>query len=270
MPTTPLLLIHGAWHDHRQWNDLLPLLLRRNIPATSIDLPGHGEHELPPLPDGRSAHAELTLNEAAHAVLDAAVDRPIVVAHSMSGPVVTRAVEIAPEKFCGVIYLTAFVPVARATASAYLSAPEASKPDSGNIFVADPAEVGAFRINPYSESPEYLDALREAFYTDLELDDLDELRARLSPDLPLSFVSDSPFATREHWGSVPRGFIRCTGDRTLPIALQDLMIREADDFAPSNRFRVREVDASHSPFLSRPAELANLLADLAAEIVRAS
>jgi len=58
---------------------------------------------------------------------------------------------------------------------------------------------------------------------------------------------------------VPRTFIRTLQDRTVPLALQDRMIREADAVTPGNRFVVRTMDSSHAPFASRPRELAELL-----------
>jgi hypothetical protein len=58
---------------------------------------------------------------------------------------------------------------------------------------------------------------------------------------------------------VPRTFIRTTEDRTVPLALQDRMIAEADALTPDNPFDVRSLPSSHSPFASMPDRLAEVL-----------
>jgi hypothetical protein len=62
--------------------------------------------------------------------------------------------------------------------------------------------------------------------------------------------------TAARWGSVPRAYVRTTLDRCLTPALQDHMLRAL----PCDP--VLELAADHSPFLSRPAELADALASL--------
>ena len=49
-------------------------------------------------------------------------------------------------------------------------------------------------------------------------------------------------------------------DMALPLAVQDLMIAEADHFVPDAPFTVHSLRGGHSPFVTRPAELAELLA----------
>ncbi|WP_329447323.1 hypothetical protein OG906_30645 [Streptomyces sp. NBC_01426] len=57
------------------------------------------------------------------------------------------------------------------------------------------------------------------------------------------------------WGRIPRTYLRFTEDRTIPPELQDLMIEEADELTPENRFHVRSLAAPHiSP--RDPGELA--------------
>jgi hypothetical protein len=58
---------------------------------------------------------------------------------------------------------------------------------------------------------------------------------------------------------VPRTYIRCTEDIAIPLALQDLMIRQADDLTPGNKFDVQTLNSSHSPFASQPELLSDIL-----------
>ncbi|WP_428028445.1 alpha/beta fold hydrolase, partial [Altererythrobacter sp.] len=65
------------------------------------------------------------------------------------------------------------------------------------------------------------------------------------------------YPTPERWGSLPRTYIECTEDRTIPISSQRRMQ------AMSPGAKVVTLDADHSPFLSRPRELADALIEAA-------
>jgi len=76
----PLVLLHGLTFDRRMWDPILEELppTRR---AIAFDLPGHGGSA--PLP----RHNLEAVVEAIHdAVVDAKLERPIVVGHSIGGP----------------------------------------------------------------------------------------------------------------------------------------------------------------------------------------
>jgi hypothetical protein len=64
------------------------------------------------------------------------------------------------------------------------------------------------------------------------------------------------------WGSIPRTYVVCTGDATIPPALQRKFIADADAAFPGNRTAVRELEASHSPFLSMPDQVAGIVLDV--------
>ncbi len=57
--------------------------------------------------------------------------------------------------------------------------------------------------------------------------------------------------------------MRLAADTSLPPALQDRMIREADALTPDNPFDVRTLEGSHLRWLVRPKPAAELLAGLA-------
>jgi hypothetical protein len=60
-------------------------------------------------------------------------------------------------------------------------------------------------------------------------------------------------------GGRSRAFIRCTLDDTVPLALQDPMIAEADAATPRNHFDVQTLESSHTPFASMPGRVADIL-----------
>ncbi|WP_223631648.1 alpha/beta fold hydrolase [Corallococcus sp. EGB] len=267
------LLVHGAWHNALHWTRVVEALSSKGHQVVAIDLPGHGLNARFPasyltgdaarFTVERSPQADITLDACADAVVAALEklqggDRPVLVGHSAGGTVITRAAEKAPHLIGRLVYLSAFVPLRLQSASAYGALPEARSPYGQGFFVGDAAKLGAVRINPRRDAA-YREALRAGFYHDVEEAAFLPFALTLTPDLPLSLWTDKVGATKERWGRVPRSYMRCTQDRALVPALQDLMIREADAFTPGNVFTVDTLDASHSPFASQPQKLAALL-----------
>jgi hypothetical protein len=123
--------------------------------------------------------------------------------------------------------------------------------------------VAALRINFDSADPSYVAAIKSCFYHDVADDRFTAIANLLTPDEPAGPPILAPVTlTRSNWGIVPRAFIRCTGDRAIPISGQDQMIAEADAFTPGNAFVQKTLNTSHSPFASDPAALVSILTSL--------
>ncbi|PCC75038.1 Alpha/beta hydrolase family protein [Nannocystis exedens] len=270
------LLIHGAWHSSLHWARVVRLLSARGHRVVAIDLPGHGLSARFPrayLTGDRAAFAaevspqkDIRLDDGADVVLAALRElqgesRPIVVGHSMGGTVITRVGERAPELVGRLVYLSAYCPVRRGPPSAYGQLPEAKQLHFDGLMLGDPAKTGVVRIDPRGDA-RYRDTLHAAFYHDVPAEEFLAFALALTPDLPLGYWTTEVGATKERWGRVPRTYIRLTEDRALPIALQDLMIREADAWTPDNRFDRKTLKTSHSPFASAPEALTALLHEL--------
>jgi len=118
------------------------------------------------------------------------------------------------------------------------------------------------RINPRNGDPDYVEAGRKALYGDVATEEYERYAAYFTPDLPLAVALDDARGTARRWGRVRRTFIRTLQDHAVPLALQDRMIADADAATPGNRFDVRTLDSSHSPFASMPEALADVLATL--------
>lgn len=283
MVSTPIdtlfVLVHGAWHSSAHWGPTQRSLAAHGAASVAVDLPGHGLAA--PLPSGyltasqpgmrteKSELAGVTIDECADTVLETLRSvRPrartvVLVAHSAGGGPASLAAEHAPELVDRTVYLSAFVPAGRPRFYDYLSAPENASALGGGLPVADPDEVGALRINPVSPDPDYVEELRQTHYHDTPADRFDRWRMALSPDLPMAIASSPVPLTAQGWGRIPHTFLRCADDRSLPTAVQDLMIAEADTAFPGNPFTVHTLPGSHSPFAARPAELAAALTSAA-------
>lgn len=272
---TIFVFVHGAWHSSWQWAATQRWLARLGAASLALDLPGHGfdarlprgylEPGQPGLETAKSELAGVTMDECASEIAGTlravrSYREVVLVAHSAGGGPVSAAAEQSPDLVDRLVYLSAFVPAGRPRFADYLSTPEQTDNALGaGLIVGDPEVIGAFRINPASPDPAYIDELRQTHYHDIPAGAFDRWRLALSPDLPVSIPVTPVTLTRERWGSIPRSFIRCADDRAAAPAMQDLMISEADEAMPDRPFTVRTLPGSHAPFAARPAELAAAL-----------
>ena len=162
----------------------------------------------------------------------------------MGGMSITAAAELRPEKIKTLVYLTAFLP--RNGESLFdiegrnekSSVPEAIVP-SGDGRTANVLA----------------DRAKDLFYHDCSDEDIEFAMERLSPQ-PMAILEAPVSISDENFGSVPRCYIECLDDHAIGIALQRDMI------SASPCGQVLQINTSHSPFLSKPKELAELLSQV--------
>jgi pimeloyl-ACP methyl ester carboxylesterase len=271
------VFVHGAWHSGACWNNVQIALQEAGKNTLAVDLPGAGlkakfpqsfiTQDLAAFNTEPSPLVGIGLESYADTVVSviqavSAYHRVVLVGHSLGGLTITRVAERIPHLIERLVYLSAYCPVQLKTAGDYNELPEAAAGLSGALLLGDPAVTGALRINPRSADASYVEKARLAFYNDLSTADFLPFADTLMPDVPLQVGLDDAHGTPANWGTVPRLFIRCTLDQALPLALQDRMIREADQATPNNRFATATLASSHSAFASQPAQVAALLASL--------
>lgn len=132
-------------------------------------------------------------------------------------------------------------------------------PDLLAALRADPAVVGAARLDPGCPDDEYRALLRNAFYNDVDRAVADAALALVGCDAPIALGTGTTELTASRWGSIPRTYVVCERDNTMPPAVQRRFIRGADAAFPDVQTRVVELDASHSPLLSMPDRLASVI-----------
>jgi pimeloyl-ACP methyl ester carboxylesterase len=271
------LFVHGAWHSAAHWNRVAEALGALGHRVQAIDLPGSGldagypqsylRNDFDALATEPSPLGQIHLADYTAAIVEQIREMSrngdvTLVGHSFGGLAITRAAEEVPDLIRRLVYLTAYVPAQAKNAVELSSMPEGATSLSGAILIGDPTATGAMRINPRSGDPDYVEKGRQALYNDVSTEEYLRFAAYLNPDLPLAVAFDDARGTAERWGRVPRTFIRTAKDNTVPPALQDRMIAEADALTPDNRFDVHTLDSSHSAFASMPGELADVLAAL--------
>jgi|GEM_PF-98209 len=281
-----IVLVHGGWHGAWCYERLLPLLAAGGAVAVARDLPGHGLGARFPASYGRpgqeaaflaerSPLAGIGLDDYADSViatidaLRAAGHRRVVLAgHSMGGIVLHAVGERASEKIAALVYIAGNMPGTGVPIGAYFGLPEAASARVNPVLLGDPATTGAFRIDPLATGGAYRAALRDAFYNDATDADAAATLHLLSPDMPFAPMTTPIALSARRWGAIERHYLLCLRDNAVPPSLARRFIADADAFVPAHRTRVHELDSGHSPFLTAPRALADLLLGIAASAAR--
>jgi pimeloyl-ACP methyl ester carboxylesterase len=275
----PVLFLHGAWHGSWCWAEVLARVTGAGVRAVAVDMAGHGLRARRPTALTRqpfdtgllaaepSPVAGVDLGQAGDLLISqirqlGGGDPVVVVAHSLGGAVLTRAAQLAPRLVGHAVYLAAFMPASGVPALAHSRMPENDGSLVRSLLVADPAAVGALRLDPASPEPAYRQRLREAFYTDVDPAVADAAAALLTPDAPAGISLGTTTLTAGGWGSVPRTYVMCTRDMAIRPALQQRFITDADAAFPATPTSVHTLPAAHSPFLSMPGQVADIILKL--------
>jgi pimeloyl-ACP methyl ester carboxylesterase len=277
---TAFVFVHGAWHNQSTWTELRARLEPAGHKTYALDLPGAGVNarmpaaltESPfdaaafatePSPNAGVTQAERT--DAVKALVERAAaegSKVVLVGHSLGGITISPVAEAVPQHLHAVVYLSAFMLVPDMPPVAMILHETMKKARVPELFMADPAQVGALRINTRSADPAYRAIFKDAFYGDVSDDMLGAFIDGLHCDEPAAVVMQPSPLARASYGRVPRHYIRCHADQAIVPKGQDFMIA-AMDAAMGNATQVHDLSASHSPFLSRPDELGAMLTRIA-------
>jgi pimeloyl-ACP methyl ester carboxylesterase len=233
-PNATIVLVHGAWHGSWCWERVTPLLEKRGLAVRTVDLPSVGARP--------GAGTDLSADAAAVEVVLDAVGGPVVlVGHSYGGMVISR---VRPQGIAHLVYVCAFVPL------------------EGQSLITAGSGRPASWIQMLDGGLMQPDAARadEVFYTDCDPATREWAKSKLRAQ---SAAIMAEAVARPAWRDVPSTYVVCVNDGALPAEVQ------RDVFAP-RMSHVVELQADHSPFLSQPAALAEVLVSRASEVTRAS
>jgi pimeloyl-ACP methyl ester carboxylesterase len=220
-------LVHGGWHDSWCWERVTPLLQALGHDVVTMDLPC----------DDPSAD----LDTYAGVVCDAldGADDVIVVGHSLGG--LTAGLVAAHRPLRHLVYLCALLPdIGRSWFDQVAEEPEMMCPGWDAALEQDDQSRTTWGDR---------DLARRLLYADCDESTVAEALAHLRPQVGLGSV---PFEPAE-FPAVRTTSVVCTDDRMVDAGWARRAARE--------RFGadVVELPGGHSPFLSRPAALADVL-----------
>jgi pimeloyl-ACP methyl ester carboxylesterase len=230
------VLVHGAWEESRSWEYITPILQQNGHQVTEVDLPGHGAN-MRPISEMNMANYIQTVVD----IIDAIGYPVVLVAHSMSGAVVSQVAEQIPDMLERLIYVAAFL-----------------LENGDSVLQAMQSDDGEFLPNiVFSEDQSYAtlpeQTLRSAGFHDVN----EEVIQHFLPMI-VEKQSTEPFMAQvsvsaKNFGTVPKSYIRTSIDRVTTPKLQDRMIANWPVDA------VYELEAGHFPAFSVPGELAELM-----------
>ena len=282
------VLVHGGWHNHSAWDKVTPILKANGFAALTLDLPGAGVNAIAPSSLGRrpfdpaafaaerSPVAGVTQEERTEAVVALVKEaaslsdgKVILVGHSAGGMTISAVAEQVPDLLLAVVYLAGFMVPNGMTLLAVLKHQSMSSALGPRLFVGDPAAIGATRIHAGSTDEAYRSLLKAAFYGDVSESEFAHAASQLHCDEPNAGALAPSEITPGRFGGLPRHYIRCTQDRAIPLAGQDHMIT-AVDRAIGGKTTTHTLESSHSPFLSQPAALSQILMDIHVQSLRSA
>jgi len=222
------MFVHGAWHGSWCWDPLRAVLEADGFVTAAVDNPSVAAPGSDLRADGDNLRAALD-----------AINGPVVlVGHSYGGAVVSDAGAHAHVE--QLVFLTA-LPLdvgESAMENALVGGDDTKLPEAmvfdGDVITVEPSRVVEFFFHDCSP------AVAAAAAAQLR---------------PMSLAAMAGVSRAAAWREKPSTYVVCTDDRAIPVALQRSAAQRAGV--------VVEMPTSHSPFLSRPDELARILADLA-------
>ena len=238
------VMIHGAWHGGWCFEPLRARLEGAGHALVAPDLPGMGGDD--------EVLARVTLDQWAGFTVETCRAQPglvLLCGHSRGGIVLSRAAERDPQAMAALVYICAM-----------LIPSGMSRVEFQQDAVANPAFQAIIGPTPGGQGT-VIDAANAApVFAQLSPPDLiaDQLsRLAAEPNGPRA----TPLSlTEARFGSVPRHYIECVHDRTIPIEDQ----RRMQGLQPCAS--VTTLEADHSPFLSAPDALAEALLALASRL----
>ncbi len=232
------VLVHGACHGAWCWDEVAARLRAKGHRVLAVDLPGHGRRAA----EVRRAGMEAYGRAVADAMALEGVSRGVLVGHSMGGPVISKAAELARNRIRHLVYVAAVVlPDGQSIAESLMTEParrmvRGMAAGRGNGTFLYPAETAWARWmgDVPRDSPEASRAL-----------------ALLTPQAMRPFLE--PVDLRVFYAlSIPRTYIRCLQDRAVVPA-------RGAEFAARLGVSPVDMNCAHNPMLSKPDELAQLL-----------
>jgi pimeloyl-ACP methyl ester carboxylesterase len=233
------VLVHGSWHGHWCWEKVVPLLERAGHIVRAPDLPAHG--------DDKTAIAEVTPESYVGTVgkiLESLGQPAILVGHSMGGMVISQVAEQQPENVHALAYVAGFL-----------------LRDGQSVLDAAQTDSESLLMPSLEWAPDGLSAVvppiaaRKVFYGSCPDADAAAATARLCAE-PAVPVMTPIRVTETRFGRLPRVYVECSEDRAVSPSLQRAM------YAATPCARVVSLATDHSPFYSKPDELAAILLSL--------
>ncbi|MGW3284298.1 alpha/beta fold hydrolase [Streptomyces sp. NPDC001002] len=227
---THFVLVHGGWHDAWCWTDAIAALQRQGHSASAVSLPSDD------LTAGAWRYAEVI----AAAVRDPGTD--VVVGHSLAGLAIPLVPQLVPVG--ALVFLASLLPEPGRSWREQLAG---GRPMADWFYDEALPHQGRDELGRSTWPPSIAAGL---FYQDCPRETAEGAAARLRPQSPAPIAETTPLTA---FPDVPLHYVGCRADRAVSQAWAERTVRERLGT------EVTWLAGSHSPFLARPDELADVL-----------
>jgi pimeloyl-ACP methyl ester carboxylesterase len=246
--STPLptaVLVHGAWHGAWCFDEVRAALEAVGMPSVAVDLPGHGA-DPGPLQD---LHADAA---RVREMLDGLTGDCVLLGHSYGGAVITEAgVHPAVRHL---VYLCAFaIDADESCLGAAIAVAESGgishegRPNLAEAFVTH--DDATITLDPAGAT--------DCLYRDCTPAATERALGRLGAQ-PAVTLQQAPAAVA--WREKPSTYVVCTEDMAVHPDLQRVMAARCTETV--------EWPTSHSPFLSDPSRMSDLLVGIGLRVAQ--
>ncbi|TKC57120.1 alpha/beta hydrolase [Pedobacter hiemivivus] len=230
-----IILIHGAWSDASSWDAVIPLLNAEGGEVINVNLAGHGKDE--------TSFAGITFQTYVDQVKAAIGTRSnvVLVGHSFAGLVISQVAEQIPAQIKDLIFLAAALPhdgdsllsLAKQDPASHISKSLTIDQEHGAAIIAK-------------------DAVADIFAADAPVQVQEYIAAHVKPE-PLAPLATPVQLTDTNFGSIRKVYIHTVNDNAISYPAQQYMVKAG------KVDKVYTLQSSHTPFVSMPDELAEIL-----------
>ncbi|KAB5511507.1 Alpha/beta hydrolase family-domain-containing protein [Coniochaeta sp. 2T2.1] len=270
-----LVFVPGAWHKPTCYNKITKLLQERHkLKCVAVTLPSTTGNPAATFKDDLDAAHEAISRETS------AGRDVVVVAHSYGGMVGNSAIKgfarPPPDAANKSSSSSSPLPRASTTLAGWIGDQSQTRTASGHVIgliliasgftltgmsFMDPffdRPPPAWRVNKETGFADIVTPPRELFYHDVPAEEAEYWVSQLTPQ-SLKALFEGGEYSYAGWMDVPAWYIGTVEDRGLPVVAQRLSVGMAREMGASVEHR--EMQTSHSPFLSQPEETVGIMLD---------
>lgn len=239
---SPVILVHGAWQASYVWDQTKEDLTKAGYNVTVVKLPGHGDDATPAYQVSFKAYVD----EVKKAI-NAYNEPVILIGHSLGGAVITQTAAEVPQKISKLVYVAGFIPQNGKSVLDYSQMDTASLLPASLQLSDDRTLAGI--VNPEINLPKIF--AQDASETQKKF--LVE-KYKAEPTIPLGTPLN--YKPEDFNAAGKKYYIYTTEDNTITYNFQQKMAKDA---GISNTVSIQ---SGHSPFISKSAELTNMLKEI--------
>lgn len=234
------VLVHGSFHGAWCWSRFAPLLEQAGHTVAMPNLPASGSDPAPP------GAAKLGTYADRIATVAATHGRPVIlVGHSMGTIVSAQVAERIPDRIAALVCVCGLLLRDGESLVSFLDAHKHLDVEDLVLANMSVSADGSLATFPQSVAP-------QVFYNRCTAADAAWAAAQLRPQATAVYA-EPLHLTDARFGRVRRFYVEGLHDRAVSLLYQRVMVERS----PCEQ--VFTLDSDHSPFLSRPHELATIL-----------